>query len=142
EHVQCDEIWTFCYKKQGRVKPDELDNDGIGDQFLFVALDETTKLIPSFLLGKRTSQNTHDFMRQVAWRMRGFGPPDRANPLRPIPMSELTADAEAHAPMISTDGWTPYPAAVESAFGGMADHGVLIKSYGESEQPGRYGPPV
>src|SRR4051812_32870444 len=21
EHIQCDEIWTFCYKKQGRVKP-------------------------------------------------------------------------------------------------------------------------
>jgi hypothetical protein len=46
-HLQCDEIWTFCLKKQGRVRPHEEGNQAIGDQYLFIALDEETKLIPS-----------------------------------------------------------------------------------------------
>src|SRR5439155_2604208 len=118
EHIQCDEIWTFVLKKQARLTDNEKANDTIGDQFLFVALDEKTKLIPSFLIGKRTSENTHDFMRQVAWRIRGFGPVDYADPLRPIPMNELATRSEGLPLMISTDGWTPYPSAVQEAFGG------------------------
>src|SRR5205823_4299668 len=60
----------------------------------------------------------------------------------PIPMDELLArHGEPVAPMISTDGWSPYLDAVDSAFGGMAEHGVLVKNYHESEQPGRYAPP-
>src|SRR5688572_17369867 len=54
DHVQADEIWTFVQKKQGRVKADE-DNQEIGDQYLFVGLDESTKLIPTFVIGKRTA---------------------------------------------------------------------------------------
>jgi IS1 family transposase len=141
EHIQCDEIWTFVRRKQARLTADEQADDGIGDQFLFVALDERTKLIPAYLLGKRTSENTHDFMRQVAWRIRGFGPADPDNPLRAIPMTDLTGVADEAPPRISTDGWAPYPAAVEGAFSGLAEHGVLIKDYRQSEQPGRYGPP-
>jgi hypothetical protein len=49
-HLQCDEIWTFVLKKQGQLKPGEIDNDRIGDQYLFVALDQRTKLVPAFTL--------------------------------------------------------------------------------------------
>src|SRR5438552_3336863 len=38
-HIQADEIWTFCRKKQGRLTDDEKNDDSIGDQFLFGALD-------------------------------------------------------------------------------------------------------
>ena len=34
-HLECDEIWTFVRKKQGRLKPEEND-DEIGDQGRFV----------------------------------------------------------------------------------------------------------
>jgi hypothetical protein len=44
-------------------------------------------------------------------------------------------------PLISTDGFRPYPNAVDAAFGGSVNHGVIIKDYQESQQPGRYGPP-
>ena len=54
DHLQLDEIWTFCRKKQAHLTTDEQADDEIGDQYLFVALDEKTKLIPSFVLGKRT----------------------------------------------------------------------------------------
>jgi hypothetical protein len=76
-------------------------------------------------------------MDQLSRRLRGFGPAE--NPFEPIPMSEMRVMDTR--PMISTDGFTPYPGAVQKAFGGCADHGVIIKNYKESEQPGRYGPP-
>src|SRR5262249_23764433 len=62
KHVQVDEIWTFCLKKQARLTPEEKDDDTIGDQFLYVALDQLTKLVPCFALGKRTQPVTEAFM--------------------------------------------------------------------------------
>src|SRR6185295_18027489 len=44
-------------------------------------------------------------------------------------------------PLISTDGWAAYPGAVDLAFADSVAHGVIIKDFRESEQPGRYGPP-
>jgi IS1 family transposase len=124
KHLQCDEIWTFCLKKQARLKPNEIGNDLIGDQYLFVALDEETKLIPSFLIGKRTAENAQMFMDDLAERI---NVPELLDP--------------SPRPTISTDGFAAYPNAVDGAFGGAANYGVIIKDYTESEQPGRYGPP-
>ncbi len=69
KHLQCDEIWTFVLKKQAQLKPAEREDPVLGDQFLFVALDEATKLIPSFVLGKRTTENTGAFMDDLAKRI-------------------------------------------------------------------------
>jgi IS1 family transposase len=126
EHVQCDEIWTFCRKKQAHLTPEEQADDTIGDQFLFIALDESTKLIPTFVLGKRTRENTERFMLDLAGRME-------------VPDPALTPVEDR--PQISTDGWMAYPGAVDLAFADTVAYGVLIKDYQESEQPGRYGPP-
>lgn len=62
-HVQGDEIWTFVQKKQGRLKDDEKENPLIGDMYLWVALDEDTKLIPSFVIGKRSADMARRFTR-------------------------------------------------------------------------------
>jgi hypothetical protein len=125
-HVQCDELWTFVRKKQGRLTPEEQADDTIGDQFLFVALDQDTKLIPSFLIGKRNKENTEAFMLDLANRM----------------VTPTVGTRPANRPQISTDGWAAYPGAVDLAFADTVRHGVLIKDFEESEQPGRYGPPV
>jgi hypothetical protein len=55
--VQMDEIWTFVGKKEKRVNG--MDNPEIvGDQYVFVAMDSETKLVPCFRLGKRNAENT------------------------------------------------------------------------------------
>ena len=125
EHLECDEIWTFVKKKQHRLTEEEAIDSGVGDQFLFVAIDQDTKLIPAFALGKRTVETTQRFMDELASR---------------LALPELFE--EGYRPRISTDGWRAYPNAVDNAFGGRVDYGQIIKTYGESEQPGRYGPPV
>ncbi len=125
KHLECDEIWTFVKKKQGRLREQELQDNRIGDQYLFVALDQRTKLIPAFALGKRTVETTQRFMDELESR---------------LTLPDLFE--EGPRPRISTDGWQAYPNAVDNAFGGRVDYGQIIKTYGESEQPGRYGPPV
>jgi hypothetical protein len=124
KHLQCDETWTFCLKKQARLKPNEIGNDLIGDQYLFVALDEETKLIPSLLIRKRTAENAQMFMDDLAERI---NVPELLDP--------------SPRPAISTDGFNAYPNAVDGAFGGAVNYGILIKDYSDTEQPGRYGPP-
>jgi IS1 family transposase len=124
KHLQCDEIWTFVLKKQSRLPVVETDNSQVGDQYLFVALDEETKLVPSFLVGKRTAANAQTLMQDLAQRI--VVPPL----FHPGPK-----------PLISTDGFAAYPNAVDAAFATTVDYGIIVKDYRPSEQPGRYGPP-
>jgi len=123
-HLECDEIWTFCRKKQHRLTDQEILNTSIRDQYLFVALDLETKLIPSWVLGKRTAENARALMVDLASRI--VTPPLFSREPRP---------------QISTDGFNAYPNAVDLAFAGTVDYRVLIKDYQPAEQPGRYGPP-
>jgi hypothetical protein len=58
DHIEVDEIWTFCVKKQGRLTPDEkARRHDIGDVYLWTALDKETKLVASFIVGKRSADN-------------------------------------------------------------------------------------
>jgi IS1 family transposase len=114
--LQCDEIWTYVGKKQRRVRKD--DPAELGDQWVYVALDADTKLIPAYLVGKRCSENTQVFMRDVWSRI---------------------AD---HRIQLTTDAYIFYRKAVEESFGGDADYAQLKKLYGDYGQHGneRYSP--
>jgi transposase-like protein len=61
--LQCDEIWTYVAKKERHVRED--DPAEFGDQWVYVALDADTKLIPAYYVGKRSSENTQVFMREL-----------------------------------------------------------------------------
>jgi hypothetical protein len=67
-HVQCDEIWTFVAKKQGRLHVDERHRFDIGDQYVWVALDQDTKLVPCFAVGKRSADIARRFMMDLRSR--------------------------------------------------------------------------
>jgi transposase-like protein/IS1 family transposase len=114
-YIQCDEIWTFCFKKQRQVRKD--DPAECGDQWVFVAIDAETKLIPSFAVGKRSRDTTNKFMADLEQRIT-----DRCQ--------------------LTTDGFHFYERAVENTFAGRADYAQLIKLYGDYGQFGneRYSP--
>src|ERR1022692_2813955 len=59
-HLQCDEIWTYVQKKNRRVRRG--DSPEVGDQWVFVALEEETKLIPYYRVSKRTREATIEFL--------------------------------------------------------------------------------
>jgi IS1 family transposase len=114
--LQCDEIWTYVGKKQRHVRKD--DAPELGDQWVYVALDADTKLIPAYRVGKRSSENTQVFMQDVWSRI---------------------AD---HRIQLTTDAYIFYTKAVEQSFGGDVDYAQLKKLYGDYGQHGneRYSP--
>ena len=118
-HIQCDEIWSFVGCKQHNLSKAIYANPiKMGDQFLYIAFDQDTKLIACYAIGKRTTEVTQAFMYDLADR--------------------IVTDA----PQLSTDGFNAYPNAVKNAFGDEITYGQIIKEYAEPVQPGRYGPPV
>jgi IS1 family transposase len=123
-HLELDEIWTFVQKKQGKIRVTE-DSSAIGDMYLFLAVDEDTKLIPSYALGKRTKETTDIFAEDLASRL----------------VLPNLFDDDRPRPQVSTDGWRAYPDSLDMAFTGRLQHGVLIKEYRNTDMPGRYGPP-
>jgi IS1 family transposase len=116
-YVQADEIWCYVGKKDKHVRVD--DPPEFGDQWVFVAMDAETKLVPSFVIGKRTRATTYAFLIDLQKR--------------------LVEDARFQ---LTTDGFRFYERAVEDTFAGTVDYSQLIKVYGTSEQPGneRYSP--
>jgi transposase-like protein len=66
--VRVDETWTYVAKKEKRVNG--IDNPlFVGDQYVFVAMDSETKLIPSFRVGKRNAETAWYFMRDLSERV-------------------------------------------------------------------------
>ncbi len=118
--VQVDEIWTYVGKKQARLAYEQRFDQEVGDQYVFVALDADTKLIPHFDVGKRNMVTAYRFMDALKARLNGNG------------RFQLT-----------TDGFVPYIGAVEMAWGADApDFAQLVKLYGPIPPgPARYAPP-
>ena len=108
-HIQCDEIWSFIYAKEARVKFAKAAPPEAGDTWTFTALDAASKLIVSYLIGPRDGATALEFMDDLRTRIE-----DR--------------------PQISTDGLKAYRDAVDEAFGGDVDFAQIIKSYGKDER--------
>ena len=106
--MQVDEIWTYVGKKERRIT-DEDNPLEVGDQYVFVAMDSETKIVPSFRVGKRSAENTYYFMRDLESRL-------------------------AYRVQLTTDGFRPYVNAVDDTFGTNVDYAMLVKLYGKDEK--------
>lgn len=67
--LEIDELWAFVGKKQRHVRASD-DASRVGDTWTYVATDAETKLVPSFMVGKRQQATTHAFIEDVARRLR------------------------------------------------------------------------
>lgn len=114
--VQCDEIWTYVGKKQRCIR--EGDSPELGDQWVFVAMDAETKLVPVFTVGKRTEETTWYFINELAERI-------------------------ANRIQLTTDGFHFYRRVVEDTFGSEIDFAQLVKfygQYGQHDSDAKYSP--
>ncbi len=135
QHVEVDEIWTFVAKKQARLTLEEkaVCYD-MGDVYLWTCLDKYTKLVASFLVGKRSADNARKLMVDLSHRL--------VMPAQHSGYPHLRWPAEClYITQISTDGFSGYPEAVDLAFGAYAKYGQIMKDYRNADQPGRYAPP-
>lgn len=120
KRVQCDEIWSFCYSKEANTPPNMRGMEGRGDVYTWVALDSDSKLVISWLVGKRIQEHAIAFMKDVAARL-------------------------ATRVQLTTDGHRGYLSAVEGAFGMDVDYAMLQKLYASEGRSGgasehRYSP--
>jgi IS1 family transposase len=99
-NLEIDEIWGFIGAKRKNAE-----RAGVyGDVWTFIALDADSKLIPSFIVGKRDAYHAKAFMDDLASRM-------------------------ALRVQISSDALAAYPDAFERSFGADADYGQIVKTY-------------
>ena len=101
--LELDETWSFVLKKQHNVQ--EQDPPECGDAYLWLALDAHTKLIVSYLVGKRTGESATAFVADVRGRV-------------------------VNRPQITTDAFAPYADAVAAAFGSEVDYVMMNKKAG------------
>jgi IS1 family transposase len=117
-YLQVDEIWTFVQKKRRNVRSG--DSPEFGDQWVYVAIDAESKLIPAFRIGKRVRPDTWAFLWDLHKRL-------------------------ANRVQLTTDGLNHYTVAVPESFGTEVDFAQLTKmfgDYGQFDGPDvRYSPP-
>lgn len=106
KHVQCDEIWSFCYAKEKNVAAAKAAPEGAGDVWTWTAIERDTKIILAFEVGDRSGETALEFMDDLASRL-------------------------ATRVQLTTDGHKAYLEAVEGAFGMDVDYAMLVKLYGE-----------
>ena len=119
QRIQCDEIWAFCGMKQANVPAEHEGELGYGDVWTWTAICADTKLVPSFMVGKRDNDYAYAFATDLASRLKS-------------------------RVQLSTDGLRLYIDAMSDAFGDQIDYAQIIKLYGNEKQEGqrRYSPAV
>jgi IS1 family transposase len=114
--VEADEIWSYCYAKNKNVPEQFKGTPGYGDVWTFTAICADTKLVPTWLIGERTSDDAYVFLSDLASRMAG-------------------------RIQLSTDGHRMYEGTVGPAFKQNVDWAQIHKTYASGEV-GKYSPAV
>jgi IS1 family transposase len=115
-HIQCDEIWSFCYAKDKNLPEALRGRFGYGSVWTWTAICADCKVVPSWLVGLRDAEYGSVFMQDLARRL-------------------------THRVQLTTDGHRAYLEAVESAFGADIDYAMLVKLYGQPQDAEtRYSP--
>jgi transposase-like protein/IS1 family transposase len=117
-YLQVDEIWCYVGKKRRNVRSG--DSPELGDQWVYVAIDAESKLVPSFRIGKRVRPDTWAFLWDLNQRI-------------------------TNRVQLTTDGLNHYTVTVPECFGTEVDFAQLTKmfgDYGQFDTPeARYSPP-
>ena len=116
--IEVDEIWSYVGKKQARVTAEE-NAAGLGEAYTFVALDRSSRFVPSWRVGKRDDATADAFVADLRARL-------------------------VVMPAMTSDGFAPYVPAIGKHMGPGVDYGQTIKNYtrgGRRDDDHRYEPP-
>jgi IS1 family transposase len=115
KQIEIDEIWGFIGAKRNNATR----AGAYGDVWTFIALDADTKLIPSFIVGKRDAYHAKAFISDLAGRLQ-------------------------KRVQVSSDSLHAYADAMERGFGTEVDYGQISKTYSftniTQNAAGRYSP--
>jgi IS1 family transposase len=117
DKIQVDEIWGYVGKKQKNAKFADM-RKGLGDVWTWIAVDADSRMVASFLVGKRDNYHARTFVEDLASRL-------------------------SHRVQISSDALASYIDAVERGFGSEVDYGQIVKTFTSTDlaEQRRYSPP-
>jgi IS1 family transposase len=115
-YIQVDEMHGYVQVREKNLDIDRHNAMTMGEQYVFIAIDSETKLVPSFVVGKRNAENAYWLMKDLESRL-------------------------ATRVQLTTDGFRPYVGAVDDTFGADVDYAMLVKVYARDENNReRYSP--
>ncbi len=114
EHLELDEVWTYVGCHQKRVRPDMDRPELRGDQYTYIALEERSKLVLAWHLGKRDSASTDIFTDRIR---------------------KATKDDRLFD--VSTDAFAPYERSIERNLFDRANHSQIVKLFSHHVEQGR-----
>jgi len=116
KRVQVDEIWSFVGCKEKNVTPAKMNGGICGDVWTFTAIEAQTKLVISWMVGRRDAGCAMEFLQDVQSRL-------------------------SNRIQLTTDGHKMYLVAVPDAFAEDVDYAQLVKVFGsDPEGQKRYSP--
>lgn len=119
--VQADEIWGFVQMKDKTRKRLEKEDENIGNAYTWIAMENNSKLIIAWHLGKRESKDAEIFLEKIYKAVKGT----------------------SNRFQMTTDGYGAYPEAVAYSLGTRVDYAQLIKQYAAPDADDhRYSPSV
>jgi transposase-like protein/IS1 family transposase len=114
EHLELDEVWAYVGCPQKRVRPDMERPELRGDQYTYIALEERTKLVLAWHLGKRDGANTDVFTDKIR---------------------QATTDERLFD--VSTDAFAPYERSIDRNLFDRANHSQIVKLFSHHVEEGR-----
>jgi transposase-like protein/IS1 family transposase len=114
EHLELDEVWAYVGCHQRFVDHEREDAHLRGDQYTFIALEERTKMVMAWHLGKRNLANTHELIAKV----------------RHATAADQLFD-------VSTDAFAPYEVAIDGGLFERANHAQIVKLFSRHIEEGR-----
>lgn len=114
--IEIDEIWSYIYAKDFRLKHEKLKNPPpeAGSAWTFTAIDADTKLMISYLVADRDVYGAAIFLQDLCSRL-----------TRP--------------PQITSDGFIPYRECIEKIFGTYVDFTQVIKRFESDRMKVKFG---
>ena len=119
KRIEADEIWAFCTAKDRNVPEDQQTNPDYGSIWTWVAIDADTKLVPSWLVGDRETEDCYYFLADLRDRIR-----------------------VGNRIQLTTDGLGCYPPVVDALWRNSIDYAVIVKEYksAKGDEARRYSP--
>jgi len=116
--LELDECWTIVTIKEAHKRPIDANNSEIGDQYVFVALDRSSRLALAWHLGRRDQRSTNVFIEKVR-----------------------AATVDGRRFDVSTDALYPYNEAINVRLWDHANHSIVVKVCSKPEETReRYSP--
>ena len=111
ERIQIDEIWCFVHCKQGKLPTARKPPEHAGDTYTWLALDEDSRFLISWVVGRRDQEHCDLLIEDLARRVPG-------------------------QVRLTTDGLPEYRIAVNRVFGDRADYAQLRRKYSRPDAEG------